>query len=288
MASVNTEGFTKPFEPGFEFYPQFGSLVPGLRGFYLAYDLGDPSPGDHQINLIQVLAGDQSEDLSPNADLQPSTIPDGGLSVALQDDDPKDEEFFYRVSHSLLGISGARRFQFRDVGCVGDCFQTLPIPSVGTGPANLFPPIIALVGFKLFFTGNRDHELDRIGVWFRGNDLHVAFRDRNGDDTFGYLVDFVVIPTARLNVSSGVRTGRARGGQKVSIPSPSALTDFLLTGWEFNFVSGEHEIRDLGVLRSGNDVTVFYGDKNADDLFDWRLEWAFVGPRVIAPPITFE
>ena len=283
MASVKEDGFAKPFDPDGQFYAAFGNRVPALRSFYLAYDIGDPSPGDHEVNLIQVLAGGQSQDLSPTADLNPAAIPDGRLDVTLQDAEPEDEEFFYRVSHSLLSFPGVRRFQFRDVGCVGQCVQTLPLPSLGAGPGNLFPPVIALVGFKLFFTGARDHDLDRVGVWFRGNDLHVAMRDKKGDDTFGYLVDFVVIPTALLNVSSGIQRGNARGGKKISIPSPSD-TDFLLTGWAFNFVSDDHEIRDLGVLRSGDDVTVFYGDKNADDLFDWRVEWAHVGRRVLAPP----
>ena len=71
--------------------------------------------------------------------------------------------------------------------------------------------------------------------------------------------------------------------EKISIPGPSG-TDFLLTGWAFTFVSDENEIRDIGVLRSGDDVTVFYGDKDADDLFDWRVEWAHVGRQVLAPP----
>lgn len=189
--------------------------------------------------------------------------------------------FFTRSPTRFSVFQETRRFQVRDVGCVGQCFRKLPIPSAGPGP-NLFPPIIALVGFKLFFTGARDHELDRVGVWFRGNDLHVAMRDKNGDDTFGYLVDFVVIPTANLNVSSGILRGNARGGRTINIPNPSN-TDFMLTGWAFNFVSNDHEIRDLGVLRDGDIVTLFYGDKNADDLFDWRVEWAHVGRRVLAP-----
>ena len=256
MASVTADGFAKPFDPDGQFYPPFGTRVPALRSFYLAYDVGDPTPGDHEINLLQVLVGGPSEDLSPNADLNAASIPDGRLDVTLQDARPKDEEFFYRVSHSLLSFPGVRRFQFRDVGCVGECVQTLPIPFFGNGPGNIFPPIIALAGFKLFFTGAREHDLDRIGVWFRGNDLHVELRDKDPDDTFGYLVDFVVIPTALLNVSSGILEGDASGGEKIIIPSPPD-TDFLLTGWAFDFHDGDHEIRDLGVVRGGDDVTVF-------------------------------
>ncbi|MBL8291343.1 MAG: hypothetical protein JNN08_05880 [Bryobacterales bacterium] len=281
MAFVTADGFAKPFDVDGQFYPAFGNRIPALRGFYLAYDVGDPSPGDHQISHLRVLAGGPSEDLSPNADLNPSNIPDGTLDISLQDKNPGGEEFFYSASHSLLNIPGVRRYQVRDVGCVGECSRVIPQASPGSGPANLFPPIIALVGFKLFFTGARDHELDRIGVWFRGNELHVALRDRNGDDTFGYLVDFVVIPTRDVNISSGVSRDSARGGKKISIPSISN-SDFLLTGWIFDFVNGEHEIRDLGVLRSGDNLQVFYGDKNADDLFRFRVEWAQVGRRVLS------
>ena len=283
MAVVQAEGFTRPFDPDGEAYPVFGTRVPALRSFYLGFDVGDASPGDHEIVLMQVLVGGRSEDLSPTADLNPSNIPEGRIQVALQDADPGGEEFFYRVSHAVLNIPGARRYQIRDVGCVDSCVRSLPpaIFSNGGHPA-AGDPLVALVGFKLFFTGNREHELDRVGVWFRGNNLHVAMRDKNGDDTFGYLVDFVVIPTLGLNVSSGIQRGSARGGETVSFPTPSRM-DFLLTGWALNYASGDHEIRDLGVDRRGDNFTVFYSDKNGDDRFDWRVEWAHVGPQVLAP-----
>ena len=58
-----------------------------------------------------------------------------------------------------------------------------------------------------FFTGGKDRELDRVGVWVRDDKLHVAMRDNSGGDTFGYLVDFVAIPTALVLV---VKTGAKR------------------------------------------------------------------------------
>ncbi len=282
MATVSADGFATPFDPDGQPYPSFRNRVPALRSFYLAYDIGDSTPSDHEISLIQVLAGGESQDLSTNADLNPVNIADGRLDVTLQDASPAGEEFFFKASHSLLNIPGARSFQFRVSGCVGQCIQKLPIPTTSSSDF-FFPPIIGLVGFKLFFTGGQDHDLDRVGVWFRGKDLHVALRDKNGDDTFGYLVDFVVIPTASLNVSTGIERGNAKGGERVRIPSISR-TDFFLTGWAFNFVKGDHEIRDIGILRGGSDITVFYGDKNSDDPFDWRVEWAQVGPMVLAQP----
>jgi hypothetical protein len=280
MASVTVDGFAKPFDLDGQDYPVFGSRVPVLRSFYLAYDIGDSSPGDHLVNAIEVLAGGQSQDLSPTADLSPANIPDGRLHVTLQDKDPKDEEFFYKVSHSLLDVPGARRFQFRDVGCVERCVQKLPLPS--SGPSPTFPPLIALVGFKLFFTGNRDHELHQVGVFFVGNDLHVVMRDKEGGDTFGYLVDFVVIPTANLNVVTGTTRRVVPEPRKISLPIPPG-SDFLLRGCQFTFIGGEHELRELGVVRGDDDISVIFADKNADDQFRAQVHWAHVGRKVIAP-----
>lgn len=283
MAIVMAEGFAKPYDSDGQAYTAFGNQIPALRSFYLGYDVGDATPGDHQINLIQVLAGGESDDLSPNAEGQPVQIPEGRLHVALQDKSPANEEFFYRVSHSTIDVVGARRFQIRDVGCVSQCVRKLSIPTGSGVPAPVRTrQLFALVGFKLFFTGARDHELDRIGIWFVDDNLHVAMRDANGDDTFGYVVDFIAIPTLLLNVSTAVHSGSARGGQKVTYPNSSRSQSFL-TGWEFNFRSGDHHIRDIGIDRGRDDFTVYYGDKNADDWFDWRVEWAHVGPLVNAP-----
>lgn len=276
MSVVTAQGIAEPFDTDGEPYPVFGTRVPALHSFRLTY----PAPNDHEVALMQVLAGGDSEDLSPTAENQPARVPDGRLHVALQDANPSGEEFGYLVSHSTLRIPGARRFQIRDVGCVGKCVRQLPLPgSPRLGP----PPLLALVGFKLFFTGARDHELDRVGVWFRGNDLHVAFRDANGGDTFGYLVDFVAIPRLGLNVATGIERGSASGLETIPFPTPFSPSDFLLRGWAFNFKKDDQEILDLGVIRQRNDFNVFYGNSGGGETFDWRVEWAHVGPLVNAP-----
>jgi hypothetical protein len=284
MAYVTAKGLATPFDPNGQVYPAFGNQVPALRSFHLADDWKLSTHSyDQEIHRIEVLVGGPSQDQSPTAELNPSDIPDGRLEVSLWDDDPEDETFSYEVSHSLLDAPGVRRFQFRDVGCVNHCVQKLPIPSFGTGPRSFFPPIIALVGFKLYFIGGEEHELRQIGIWFRDNDLHVVMRDDDGGDTFGYLVDFLVIPTGPfVNISSGVQKGKARGKETFSIPGPPN-TDFLLTGWNFNFIGDDHDIKHLGVVRSNDDVTVYFSDKDADDRFIWRVEWAHFGPLVASP-----
>jgi hypothetical protein len=279
MAVIQAEGFAQPFDSDGEIYPAFRSQIPALRSFYLGFDIGDPTPSDHEIALIQVLAGGNSEDLSPDAENQPARIPDGRLQVALQDADPSKEEFFYRISHSTLRVPGAHRYQIRDVGCVAQCVRKLPSKVLSGGPT---PPLLALVGFKLFFTGGAEHELDRVGVWFRDDNLYIAMRDQNGDDTFGYLVDFVAIPRVSLNITTGIQRGSVRGAQTIHFPTPPR-TDLMLTGWALNYQSGDHEICDIGVDRRGDNFTIFYSDKNGDDPFDWRIEWAHVEPMVAKP-----
>jgi hypothetical protein len=283
MAVVSAEEFASPFQA--ETYPAFRTRLPALRSFYLGYDIGDATPNDHEILHMQVMVGGASHDLSPNVNFPAANIPDGRLNVALQDADGS-EEFFYRVSHSTLAVPGGRRFQIRQVGNVGEVIRKLPREVFGNGlhqPA-LKNPILALVGFRLFFGLNREHELRRVGMWFRNNDLHVVLADQNvnpASDDYSFLVDFVVIPSGPgLNVKRGIEQGTARGGERVHFPIPPRA-HFLLTGWEFDFNNGDHEIREIGVDRQGSDFLAIYADKNADDPFDWRVEWAQIAPQVV-------
>ena len=73
------------------------------------------------------------------------------------------------------------------------------------------------------------------------------------------------------------------GSERFAFPTPSR-NHFLLTGWALNFTNGEHQIRSIGINRQGDDIEAFYSDQNADDPFDWRIEWAHIGPVVFAPP----
>lgn len=286
MAVVSAEGLAEPFSP--EPYPAFGTRVPVLRSFYLGYDVGDATPGDHEILRLEVMAGGASEDLSPTTASPGANIPDGQLEVALQDADGANEQFFYRVSHSTLTTPGARRYQIRQIGNVGEVVRTLPrriFPRARPGQPAPQRGVLALAGFRLDFQG-REHELDRVGIWFRDGDLHVVLQDQNVNpttDNYSFLVDFVVIPPAPgMQVSRGIERGTARGGERRPFPTPPRA-HFLLTGFAFNFRNGDHEIRDIGVDRRSDDFSVFYGDKNADDPFDWRVEWAQIAPQVVAP-----
>jgi hypothetical protein len=281
MSVVSAEGRSEPFT--FEPYANFGDRIPVLRSFYLGYDVGDATPSDHEILDLGTLVGGDTHDLSPFVNFPPNNVPDGKLKVELQDSSPS-EGFYYRVSHSVLTLPGVHRHEIRQVGNVGEVTTQLP--------AAIFPnstpfgsPILALTGFRLFFGLSGDHELDRIGIWFRDDRLHVVLRDQtaNPNDDYSFLVDFVVIPPVPgFQVSPGAIEGTAAGGERVSVPTPSHQ-HLLLTGWSFNFQNGDHRLREIGVDRQGDDFVVVYADKNANDPFDWRVEYAHFGPQVVAP-----
>src|SRR5882762_1157079 len=126
MATTSTEGFARGFaQPS---YAMFGGDIPVLNSFYFAFNLGETGNTDNHLNSIAMLPGGPSLDLSPNADLSPSQVEDGKLVVGFQDDDPTsdDDDYFFRFAHAVLPNNAATRFQFRDVGCTGECRQPLP------------------------------------------------------------------------------------------------------------------------------------------------------------------
>ena len=228
-----------------------------------------------------------STDLTPTADLAPSTVPAGRAELLFRDHDPTDDkdEYFYRAAHVMLAERFARRFQFRDVGDTGKVRRPLPAgifsgrPHVPTAPG----AIVALAGFKIFFTGNRDHNIDQITVMLEDDGaITIALNDRNDDDVFGYLIDVVRISGLGMNVIPGEASGSARGGERIASPRPRG-TDFVLRGFHFDYASGDHHLRDIGVIRQNDRMEVFFGDKSGTDLFNWRVRWAHVGPQVIAP-----
>jgi len=277
MATVSTQGTGKGFLD--RAYPQFGSAVPVLSSFYFAFNFGQTGDTDNHVQSLLLLPGGPSLDLTPGADLNPSQVADGRIEVMLADRDSSSsrDDYHFRSAHALL--PRASRFQVRDVGCTGRCRQTLPASVFGP-LGSPFPSVLALAGFKLFFTGDRDHHVDEIGVFFEGRDLVVVFNDRNDDDVFGYLVDFVRISPLGQNVVTGSSSGTTANGSEFPLPIPPGA-DWVLRGFHFDFNSADHHLRDLGVLREGGQLKVIYADRNGDDAFRWRVDWAHVSPQVV-------
>lgn len=281
MSVVSSSGITRPFDQDGVPYALFRQRTPALRSFRLTF------PSDREVVLMQVLPGGTSKDLSPTADLGPANFPDGELHLAFQDSSPNppgSNEFQYYVAHSLLSQPQGKRYQLRDVGCQGECSRAIPQEAFNSGRPghDIGPHVIALTGFKMFFTGNRQHEIARVGVWFKKDRLHVALSDKNRDDVFAYLVDFVVIPTAGFNVEAKLEEGKgARGYETIQVPTPSHA-HFVLTGWDFAFPSGDRELREIGVFRRDDDLTLMFRDDGANEPFDWGVQWAHISPLLVA------
>ena len=205
------------------------------------------------------LAGN-SVDLSPNADLAPRWYRRDLVNPPKGEDAGSvNDRYFYKLAHSNQPFANARRFQFRDVGCTGKCEQILPPP-----PGPILPGIedvFVLVGFKLFFTGNRDHHMDTLAVYENNRKLTVEFNDKNDDDVFGYLVDYAWVRRIGVNIQLGEESGSARGGARVTLPPGQKV----IRGFRFDFRSKDHELREVGVLTSNDRLEVYYSDKNADD-----------------------
>ncbi|ATG51455.1 hypothetical protein CFK38_07870 [Brachybacterium vulturis] len=276
MATVSSMGFEKGTELD-ETYARSGNRVPMLHGFYLGYGVGDTTPPDNHLNMLMLLPGGDSQDLTPNAARPHLSVPDGRLAVSLRDRDPDSgsDWYFYRAAHALLPRGS--RFQMRDLGAVGTVERRIPRDRLSP-----FPRLYALTGFTLYFTGGRDHHIDQLGVQISGDVLTVTFNDRNDDDVFGYLVDFVSIPQAGMNIATGSSSGVAKGADRTDLDAPPRA-EFGITGFHFDYTTKDHHIRDVGVLRNGPYLDVYFGDRNGDDRFTWSVNWVHVSPQIALP-----
>src|SRR5439155_6179623 len=119
------------------------------------------------------------------------------------------------------------------------CVRPLPI-----GPSNR--NVFVLVGFHLFFTGGRDHNIDEVAVFEDGGSLTVALNDRNDDDVFGYSVDYALwspdVPTSTIETHE--ERGTAKGGAHIALPAGEKV----IQGFSFTFKTGDHFLREIGVL----------------------------------------
>ena len=283
MTTATMQGFGKDFVD--RAYPLADRGIPVLNSFYFSFGDGGRKE-ENDINQIMLLPGGASTDLTPTADFNPSSVPAGRAELRFADDDPTDDEdkYFYRAAHVMLNGRFARRFQFRDVGDVNRIRR--PLPRAIVGPAHTpTRNITALAGFSLRFTGNRDHHIDQITVMLEDDDtITLALNDKSHNDVFAYLIDVVRISGAGMNITPGEASGSALGGggARVNLPR-SAGMDFVLRGFHFDFKSKDHPLHEVGVMFNGDNLSMFFGDEGADDAFNWRARWAYIGPQVVSP-----
>ena len=221
--------------------------APLLQSFYFRY-----SDADHHISAIEV---------APN-------VPAANKASLAFSDKNRDDAYFYNVTFAPYFGEIFRRTDAREHCTNGTC--TYPIQ----GPPNRADYVFVLRGFYIYYVGD-DHHIDQIKIQENDGKVTVAFNDQNDDDRFRVDLHYAYIPKSRFSVVDE-RSGTAKGGQRVTIPGGTAV----IRGFDFNFKSKDHHIKDFGVMQDGNGrMEVFYGDKNQDDTFDWNVQYAVLSAR---------
>lgn len=229
-----------------------GTGAPLLQSFYFRF-----TKDDHHLTAIEVV---------PNA----PAVNKASLGYY---DKNQDDEFFFNVTFApyfgeIFRQSHEREFCNPNVsppGPKGSC--TFPIQ----GPPNRADHVFVLRGFNISYRVD-DHHIDQIRIQENNGQVTVALNDKNDDDMFYVDLHYAYIPRSRFSVVQEA-SGTSKGGHKMDIAGGTPV----IRGFNFDFKSEDHHIKDIGVVLNGNGrLEVYYGDKNQDDLFDWQIQYAIL------------
>jgi len=187
----------------------------------------------------------------------------GTVMVAFHDQN-WDDQYFYRVAHQRVPSAGIYYGSFNDV-CVGSCTRTVWRP--------LGNYVFVLRGVRFYFHGT-DHHIDEVGVIENGGRVTTWFNDKNNDDTFITYIDYAWVPQSRFSTVSEI-SGRVytNGGTRRLVPVGDKK---VIRGFRFDYVYDDHHIKEMGIMTNWNSIDVYYGDKNGDDDFDYRVKYAIL------------
>lgn len=174
--------------------------------------------------------------------------------------------FAVAASLTVASASATAEIQVSGSGARGTVSQSLPLQ--GTA---------ALLGsFDMSFGWGNDHHIRNIAVQPEESTgrVVVSYEDKNGDDSYAYRAGFQ--PISAAGVIMGEVTGSCRGQCTNTIP---VTTDrlFVLRGFRVTYSDSDHCITELKVLHDGfRTLSVALHDKNSDDLFTYRIQYALV------------
>jgi hypothetical protein len=142
-----------------------------------------------------------------------------------------------------------------------------------------------LGGFWFDYTDD-DHHMKTLAVVARTAPARtiVHYNDKNSDDPFTYFVRQSVVPNTVLERTASVTTSQnceSAGLCRISIGTMSGYT-FVLQGFYLSFEGTDHHVDRIAVFESGGVLTIAYNDKNDDDYFGARVEYAWVPNTLIA------
>ena len=243
----------------FRSYPVNG--LPLLDSFYFRFADGD----ERNIQSIQI----ELASPIPNPCFECGPVPAGQMFVSFQDD-TEDDPYFFQISHAELPVPILRH---RTAGyCKATCKTLLDAHNRGD--------VFVIVGFGFTYVGERDHHIQRVGLWEQDGVLEVHYRDENDDNLFRFDLEYVWLPAqfmARRGNASGVEA-KGSAGVKIDL-GPVAVGPTVLRGFDFVFLpeldiglTYDQEIREIGVRTPGDRIEV-YLDNGEQDRFDWGVDW---------------
>lgn len=244
--------------------------VPLLDSFYFRFT-------DHERHVQAIQVEPASPVHNPCAECSP--VPPGQIFLTFQDED-RDDEYFYKVSHVDLP-AGVQRHRTSDY-CLETCKQLLDSHERGS--------VFVITGFAFFFPG-ADHHLKRVGLWEQNGVLEVHFTDENRDNLFRYELEYVYLPAAMVAAHGNVSGVEARGGASATLNlGPVATGPTVLCGFDLVFrpeldlgLTYDQEIQEIGVRTPGNKVEVYFANDDLDR-FDWGVDWAVLARVPVFDP----
>ena len=143
-----------------------------------------------------------------------------------------------------------------------------------------------LQGFDFDF-GIRDNHIRQIGLLHGRNRFTAMFADKKNDspnDFFAWSADFVTLD--HPGIVLGEASGKLERGRAVQLLNyPQGKFAFVLRGFKINYgsvlSSVDHHVDEVGVWQSGGQLHVVLNDKNNDDVFTYRVQYAFVPSSLI-------
>ncbi len=267
--AAEVEGYSKG---GGTFQPYPVSGVPLLDSFYFRFT-------DHERHVQAITVEPASPVHDPCAECSP--VPAGQIFLTFQDED-RDDEYFFRVSHVELPGS-VQRHRTSDY-CQETCKQLLD-----SHPRD---SVFVITGFSFFFPG-ADHHLKRVGLWEQNGVLEVHFADENHDNLFRYELEYVYLPASMVTARGNISGVEARGAASVPLNlGPAATGPTVLRGFDLIFrpeldwgLTYDQEIREIGVRTPGNRVEVYFANDDRDR-FDWGVDWAVLARVPVVDPGT--
>jgi len=227
--------------------PQLGQpdLAPRLLQSFRLNFIGS----DHHIRLIG---------MAPHR-------PDKDQATISYADHNSDDQFSYSVSFFPYSFDAYRNVA-RSGLCRGSCTFSIPAP-----PNLSRGQVFVLGGFEIQYSGG-DHHIDQLEIIERMGSVTAALNDENDDDPFSVEITYAYVPRSQFSWISGM-SGAVHGIVHNQIRPGSAV----IRGFNFDFRSSDHHIKDLGIEMPGNgDLAVHYADQNGDDQYNYRVEYAIL------------